>query len=130
VSLIPFKVGWELTGERKKWTLSGDDCDVQAGVLVMIMGGNDIEFAYRRTSEFIDISKSLTWLIDECDDDDVRSDRLVLLTCFLSMIILVWLSSDSVSDFGIIRFLLWCCWWVNCGGSCIVSQTLTESGSW
>ncbi len=73
---------------EQKLTIFGDDCDVKAGVPVMIMGGYDIEFLYRKTSELIDVSKPLTWLIDECDDD-VRSGRLVLLTCFLSMIIRV-----------------------------------------
>ncbi len=85
--------------------ISGVEWDVKAGVPIKVIGGNANELAYVRASELIESSWSSVLLRDECD-----VDRLVMLKWSFSMRILVLLSSDSVSSFGITHFRRWWFW--------------------
>ncbi len=98
ISLIRSTVEWALTSEGRKWIIFGLEWDVKAGVPIIVIGGNENanEFAYLRASELIEGSWSSVLLRDECD-----VDKLLMLKWSFSMRILVLLSSDSVSGFGI-----------------------------
>jgi len=52
-----------------KVVVDGVNCEVKAGIAMMVMGGYVIEFAYLRPSELIDVSERLSLLIDEFEDD-------------------------------------------------------------